>query len=417
VGICERRRRRRWRSRPPPEGHRGSKRPPISVAVCVAVEDNEASQLAATPEQGVLANSYEGREFDEKRRHIFDEAFFPGVSRGMFSPRRRIVNSYLGTAKEPEALRRRASLVLGDQSWPILNLCAAILCIVLGCGKDATTSEIAPPVSSQSPWRLVWAEEFDGLAGAALDTASWIYDVGTGYPGGPPAFGTGEVERMTSDVANVSLDGAGHLHITPIRSIDGSWTSGRVETRRSDFGAPAGGALGIEASLQLPDVGTDNGLGIWPAFWLLGDGFRGNYRNWPAIGELDVAESVNARGLFFTLHCGTAVGGACKEPIGLSSGELACVNCRKGFHVYRVELDRTVSPEDIRFYVDGAERFEVRQADVDNQSWDAALHHGFLILLDVAIGGAFPAAFGGGPTTATVSGAPMLVDYVRVYQR
>jgi beta-glucanase (GH16 family) len=306
---------------------------------------------------------------------------------------------------------------LTKDKWLLPPLCTAVLYLVLGCGKSATASESGPPVPGQSPWRLVWAEEFDGRAGAALDTASWIYDVGTGYVGGPPAFGTGEVERMTSDVANVSLDGAGHLHITPLRSSDGSWTSGRVETRRSDFGAPAGGAAAIEASLQLPDVDNNNGLGIWPAFWLLGDGFRGNYRNWPAIGELDVAESVNARGVFLTLHCGTAVGGACKEPIGLSSGELACVDCRKGFHVYRVELDRTVSPEDIRFYVDGAERFEVRQADVDVQSWDAALHHGFVILLDVAIGGAFPTAFGGGPTPATVSGASMLVDYVRVYQR
>jgi len=296
-------------------------------------------------------------------------------------------------------------------------LSTAMLFILFGCGKDATSSEVGAPVVSQPAWRLIWAEEFDGLAGAALDTASWIYDVGTSYPGGPPAFGTGELERMTNDAANVSLDGAGHLHITPIRSIDGSWTSGRIETRRSDFGALPGGALAIEASLQLPDVGADNGFGIWPAFWLLGGAFRGNYRNWPAIGELDVAESVNARGLFFTLHCGTAAGGPCKEPIGLSSGELACTECRKGFHVYRVELDRTVSPEDIRFYVDGAWRFEVRQADVDTQSWDAAVHHGFLILLDVAIGGAFPTAFGGGPTPATVSGAPMLVDYVRVYQK
>jgi Carbohydrate binding module (family 6) len=30
------------------------------------------------------------------------------------------------------------------------------------------------------------------------------------------------------------------------------------------------------------------------------------------------------------------------------------------------------------------------------------------------MGGAFPAAFGGGPTSATVSGQPMLVDYVSV---
>ena len=33
----------------------------------------------------------------------------------------------------------------------------------------------------------------------------------------------------------------------------------------------------------------------------------------------------------------------------------------------------------------------------------------------MAIGGGFPAAFGGGPTGSTASGVPMLVDYVAAY--
>jgi ricin-type beta-trefoil lectin protein len=35
------------------------------------------------------------------------------------------------------------------------------------------------------------------------------------------------------------------------------------------------------------------------------------------------------------------------------------------------------------------------------------------MILNVAMGGGFPAAFGGGPTGATQSGVPMVVDYVR----
>jgi hypothetical protein len=39
------------------------------------------------------------------------------------------------------------------------------------------------------------------------------------------------------------------------------------------------------------------------------------------------------------------------------------------------------------------------------------------VILNVAIGGSFPGAFGAGlPTAATRSGVPMLVDYVAVYQ-
>ena len=38
------------------------------------------------------------------------------------------------------------------------------------------------------------------------------------------------------------------------------------------------------------------------------------------------------------------------------------------------------------------------------------------MILNVAMGGGFPAAFGGGPFASTQSGVPMLVDYVAVYQ-
>ncbi|HEX3640352.1 MAG TPA: hypothetical protein VHV10_03570, partial [Ktedonobacteraceae bacterium] len=48
---------------------------------------------------------------------------------------------------------------------------------------------------------------------------------------------------------------------------------------------------------------------------------------------------------------------------------------------------------------------------VDITTWNNALHHGFFILLGVAMGGGFP----GAPTASTTSGVPMLVDYVRVY--
>ncbi|OLB78154.1 MAG: hypothetical protein AUI14_14390 [Actinobacteria bacterium 13_2_20CM_2_71_6] len=40
----------------------------------------------------------------------------------------------------------------------------------------------------------------------------------------------------------------------------------------------------------------------------------------------------------------------------------------------------------------------------------------FLDGVNAAIGGEFPAALGGGPTGATASGRPMLVDYVAVFR-
>jgi hypothetical protein len=54
---------------------------------------------------------------------------------------------------------------------------------------------------------------------------------------------------------------------------------------------------------------------------------------------------------------------------------------------------------------------------VDATTWANAVDHSFFIIFDLAIGGAFPAAFGGGPNAATASGGSLNVDYVAVYNK
>jgi hypothetical protein len=80
-----------------------------------------------------------------------------------------------------------------------------------------------------------------------------------------------------------------------------------------------------------------------------------------------------------------------------------------------MELDRSTNPEQIRWYLDGNNFFTVNANQVDATTWTNATHHGFFMILNVAIGGSFPAAFGGGPTGATQSGVPMTIDYVAAY--
>ena len=67
--------------------------------------------------------------------------------------------------------------------------------------------------------------------------------------------------------------------------------------------------------------------------------------------------------------------------------------------------------------VDGPVTFTVKADQVDQTTWEKANHHGFFIILNVAIGGVFPAKYGGAPTPATRSGVPMLVDKVTVSTR
>jgi hypothetical protein len=273
---------------------------------------------------------------------------------------------------------------------------------------------VPPPPAG---WTTVFSDDFNGASGTGVNTGNWLYDLGHGYPGGAGNWGTGEVESMTNSTANVFQDGAGHLAIKPIRDGAGNWTSGRIETQRTDFAAPAGGKMRIEASLQQPNVSGAAALGYWPAFWALGAAARPvGATNWPSIGELDVMEDINGRSSEFgTLHCGSSPGGPCNETTGIGSGERACGGCQTGFHTYAVEYDRSVSPEQLRWYLDGNNFFTVNANQVDATTWNNATHHGFFVILNVAIGGGFPAAFGGGPTGSTASGIPMLVDYVAVY--
>ncbi|GAA0376480.1 carbohydrate-binding protein [Micromonospora gifhornensis] len=287
-------------------------------------------------------------------------------------------------------------------------------------GLTATADAAVPP--TPSGWNLVWSDDFTGAAGTLPSGSNWIIDTGTSYPGGPPNWGTGEIQTYTNSTANVSHDGAGNLRITPLRDGAGNWTSARIETVRSNFKAPAGGVLAIEGRIQMPNVTGAAASGYWPAFWALGSPYRGNYQNWPGIGEFDVMENVNGLNTVWgVLHCGVAPGGPCDEFNGIGASR-ACPGstCQSAFHTYRFEWDASISPQQLRWYVDGQLYHTVSQTRVGEPYWSQMTSHaGYFLLLNVAMGGAFPNGVAGSatPTSATVPGRPMLVDYVAVYTR
>ncbi|MFI7021798.1 carbohydrate-binding protein [Micromonospora sp. NPDC049900] len=298
---------------------------------------------------------------------------------------------------------------------------ALITATVTGVAGLAATADAAVP-TPPSGWSLVWSDDFTGSAGTLPSSSNWIIDTGTSYPGGPPNWGTGEIQTYTNSTANVSHDGAGNLRITPLRDSSGRWTSARIETVRSNFKAPSGGILAIEGRIQMPNVTGAAASGYWPAFWALGSPYRGNYQNWPGIGEFDVMENVNGLNTVWgVLHCGVAPGGPCDEFNGIG-GSRACPGstCQSAFHTYRFEWDASTSPQQLRWYVDGQLYHSVSQSRVGEPYWSQMTSHaGYFLLLNVAMGGAFPNGVAGSttPTSATVPGRPMLVDYVAVYSR
>lgn len=306
--------------------------------------------------------------------------------------------------RRPRPLRRALLAVVGALGLTAAAATAAV----------PTASAAAPP--PPSGWNQVFVDDFDGAAGSGVNTSAWRYATGKGYPGGPANWGTGEIETMTSSPENVSLDGNGNLRITPRRDASGNWTSGRIETNRSDFQPPAGGTLRVESRIQVPNVTGAAAKGYWPAFWMLGAPYRGNYWNWPSVGELDIMENTQGNNtVFATMHCGTAPGGPCNENSGIG-GSTTCQGTTRqaGFHTYRLEWDRSSSVEEIRFSLDGNNFHTVRENQVDATTWRNATDHGFFVILNVAMGGGFPDAFGGGPDGGTRPGHSMLVDYVQV---
>jgi beta-glucanase (GH16 family) len=289
---------------------------------------------------------------------------------------------------------------------------AAVAGFVAVGGSGLANAAVAPPPAG---FTLTWSDDFNGAAGTGVDTGVWKYDTGPGS-----SFGTGEIETMTNSTANVFHDGNGHLVLRALHSgtsPTSGWTSGRIETQAATFGAPPGGVVRMESMLQQPNVTTTNGAGYWPAFWMLGAPLRTG-TPWPTSGEIDIMEDINGRSsVFGTLHCGTNPGGPCNESTGIGSGERACGGCQTAYHDYAVEIDRSMSPEQIRWYLDGVNYFTVLSTRVDATTWANAVDHPFFIIYDLAMGGGFPAAFGGGPNASTVSGGQMNIDWVAVYNK
>jgi hypothetical protein len=258
----------------------------------------------------------------------------------------------------------------------------------------------APP----SGWTTQFSDDFNGSSGSGADS-NWIYDTGPGSN-----FGTGEIETMTNSTSNVHLDGNGDLDLTALGS-GSNWTSGRIQTSSANVGAPAGGELEVTASIQQPNPG--NGLGYWPAFWMLGPG------QWPENGEIDIMEDVNALSeVSGTVHCGVDPGGPCNETNGIGSGLRACSGCQTGYHTYTMIENRpNASNETITFYLDGNQYFQTSESQIGTSTWQAAFDHNMSIIFDLAMGGGYPNGVCGctSPSGSTTSGGTMSVQYVAAY--
>ena len=252
---------------------------------------------------------------------------------------------------------------------------------------------LRPPTASP-----VWSDEFDGPAGASFDRSRWAADVGgTG-------FGNQERQYYTTRPENVALDGNGHLVFTARAEAPSDaflcwygqcrYTSARLKT--TGLLAQAYGRF--EARIRIP-----RGQGLWPAFWMLGDDI--DRVGWPRSGEIDIMENIGRE--MSTVH-GTLHGPGYSGSDGISGTDMLVSGAyADDFHVFTVAWE----PTEIRWYVDGRLYHRASPQRLPaGSAW--VFDHPFFLLLNVAVGGAWP----GDPNGATTFPQTMVVDYVRVYR-
>ncbi|KAG5981675.1 hypothetical protein E4U55_002684 [Claviceps digitariae] len=279
-------------------------------------------------------------------------------------------------------------------------------------------------------------DDFSGPSGSLPDESKWQIDLGTSYPHGPKHWGTGEIQVYTDKPQNLRITPQKTLKITPVRDWNNSWTSARIETKSQwDFSCGQGERMRVEAKIKLGGNPEKNSLGIWPAFWAMGGSFRGHYFSWPSVGEIDIMESVNGlTDVWHTVHCGVYPGGVCNEPSGV--GHQTKKVKRNAWHTIAWEVDRRhaagAGKQSMSWLVDGQTRWTLFESNLTTPgnatgaaAWKSLTDNKMMILLNVAVGGAFPnGVFNSDgvakidtPTNMTLGGdgASMEVDYVAVF--
>lgn len=253
---------------------------------------------------------------------------------------------------------------------------------------------------------LVWSDEFDNSTGANAqpDSSVWTYDTGAG------GWGNGELEDYcawgsnaspcNSSQPNAYVDTSGYLHVVAEEPSSGVYTSARLKTEGL-FGFQYGR---IEVRAQAPEE-----QGLWPAFWMLGS----NYPtvNWPACGEMDVLERVNAASTpdwnEGSIHGPGFTGSNLGTVYDFPSGQTAA-----GWHTYGMIW----KPGSISYYVDDPTQPYVTYTpsslnSFSGASWPFDNGQNAFLILNLAVGGSWP----GSPNAGTAFPAQILVDYVRIY--
>jgi hypothetical protein len=242
-------------------------------------------------------------------------------------------------------------------------------------------------------WGITWSDEFTGAnSGAQPWVGNWQYEL---YTGG----NNGEVQTYVNSWANSHMvwDGTGTdsqaLQIeaqTDTGNQWGHWYSARIDSNWHNGG---GHTFGTGTYLEFRCKFPNAGKGYWPACWCLGT----TGGNWPANGEIDVAESANnTEGNWQTLHMP-----------GWNPGTFESIgDATTAYHDYGVWIQGDGSY--INFVLDGNTQQTIYRGG--GGTWEFNPGRQFYIIINLAIGSG---GFAGPVDGSTQDNGNFDIDYVR----
>jgi beta-glucanase (GH16 family) len=261
------------------------------------------------------------------------------------------------------------------------GIAVALVSLVFSCKTDPNKAPsgikpVAPTPTTPVTYTLVWSDEFNGTT---IDTSKWNMEQGNLNVNNEKEY----YQAANATVAN------GNLVITAKKETVGGfpYTSARMNTQgkvTAQYGR-------IEARIKLL-----LGAGLWPAFWMLGANIT--TVSWPACGEMDIMEHINADSVIYgTMHWNSN---------GHVSYGLTTTTSPSAYHIYAIEWDNN----SIRWYVDN--NLYVTGNIAGNINNTGAFQLPFFIILNLAVAGDFP----GQTVDESNLPASMYIDYVRVYK-
>ncbi|MDQ8187289.1 glycoside hydrolase family 16 protein [Pelagicoccus sp. SDUM812002] len=254
-----------------------------------------------------------------------------------------------------------------------------------------TLTQASEKAASSQGWQLVWSDEFeaDGLP----NPDKWNYDVG-GH-----GWGNEELQYYTDEKLENARVEDGHLIIEAHKEEreSSAYTSARLVTRETQ--AWTYGRFEIRA--RLPE-----GLGTWPAIWMLPVDWDLGSGSWPDVGELDIMEHVGYD--VGTVHASAHSKNYQWQAGTQKTGTISVPDAAEEFHTYAFEW----TEDEVKAFVDDKLYFTFSNENSGWESWP--YQRDYYLLLNVAVGGLWGAAKG---IDEDCFPQRMEVDYVRVYQK